>query len=541
MYNIVMKKKFNQAILCVFVALCMFCLQGCFGYDPTTEEPTNYSGLDYVMALYHQSNYFDDDITNIVGEDGDKAYLNKYAHEIMLHLYAFYGNYSSVGLTFEAKKYNDIKTDTSYTENEFMFDTIRYSFKTATDSAYTIDTDAGWNWKISYTNADYPSFAGQYGTSGDSLSSLTTFYNDFTSYLTAYAGNDEDGDGEYAGDFVWGMEYIITKTVLGYDKNDIADDFVATDGSLSINGTTAQSAIETVRTEYKNSALYIGVTDENLEQISALILEVVIGREAYAYNSLTLNGTSVNRDYDNIVSNIVSQTASLVSIGNDSLVLSSPYLASYINTYYGDGYFVSAASQEDSFEYITPHEYQSALIVAESNIELSEMWLCFQYYNYNNVSNFLDKLKINVKVLYHSAVDKATEEIASGSIEIASGLCTNPDNSTLVFVTEETKNGEPNAYQNACVFSTDPVIYSFGEDFSSLKGENNTAIKISGTKIPLIRNLYKFENKDGNVLGRVNENILYVPYFEIVFEIDKSEVSNKNACYDFQFGFFILG
>ena len=266
------------------------------------------------------------------------------------------------------------------------------------------------------------------------------------------------------------LEYITYLFVLGYDyetadggvngedapyfnlqisQNMQSVDFNGTTLSLNIpsitvertpNGRTNVSineALSEIKERYNVLGTYIGVTDENKEQLVRYILDYVIGLDDeengnYSFEITILEdgggGTAqvaerrqveVNRDYENVVRNIVDVACGEVRIGgvegNDEVFIDTAYPISEIVDYKNDYFYTQwydengNISDENILGHVDAAEYQAmsiSLPIEEIGSYLTDIYLCFEYNNDNPdneselVYDELNGLTLNLGINY---------------------------------------------------------------------------------------------------------------------------------------------
>ena len=266
------------------------------------------------------------------------------------------------------------------------------------------------------------------------------------------------------------LEYITYLFVLGYDY-ETADGAVNSEDapyfnlqisqnmqSVNFNGATLSlnipsvtvertpngrtnvsinEALSEIKERYNVLGTYIGVTDENKEQLVRYILDYVIGLDDeengnYSFEITILEdgggGTAqvterrqveVNRDYENVVSNIVDVACGEVRIGgvegNDEVFIDTAYPISEIVDYKNDYFYTQwydengNTSDENILGHVDAAEYQAmsiSLPIEEIGSYLTDIYLCFEYNNDNPdneselVYDELNGLTLNLGINY---------------------------------------------------------------------------------------------------------------------------------------------
>lgn len=266
------------------------------------------------------------------------------------------------------------------------------------------------------------------------------------------------------------LEYITYLFVLGYDY-ETADGAVNSEDapyfnlqisqnmqSVNFNGATLSlnipsvtvertpngrtnvsinEALSEIKERYNVLGTYIGVTDENKEQLVRYILDYVIGLDDeengnYSFEIITEEdgggGTpiissrrqvEVNRDYENVVRNIVDVACGEVRIGgvegNDEVFIDTAYPISEIVDYKNDYFYTQwydengNTSDENILGHVDAAEYQAmsiSLPIEEIGSYLTDIYLCFEYNNDNPdneselVYDELNGLTLNLGINY---------------------------------------------------------------------------------------------------------------------------------------------
>lgn len=266
------------------------------------------------------------------------------------------------------------------------------------------------------------------------------------------------------------LEYITYLFVLGYDY-ETADGAVNSEDapyfnlqisqnmqSVNFNGATLSlnipsvtvertpngrtnvsinEALSEIKERYNVLGTYIGVTDENKEQLVRYILDYVIGLDNgengdYSFEITILEdgggGTAqvterrqveVNRDYENVVTNIVDVACGEVRIGgvegNDEVFIDTAYPISEIVDYKNDYFYTQwydengNTSDENILGHVEAAEYQAmsiSLPIEEIGSYLTDIYLCFEYNNDNPdneselVYDELNGLTLNLGINY---------------------------------------------------------------------------------------------------------------------------------------------
>lgn len=265
------------------------------------------------------------------------------------------------------------------------------------------------------------------------------------------------------------LEYVTYLFVLGYDyidengaQTEDADyfnlqiDHTLTDTEVDLNvpeitvartpnGTTnatISEALDEIKARYDTLGTYIGLTDENKEQIVRFILDYVIGLDGetgdYDFdltflidgggNTPVVDSTrtrtvSINRDYQNVVTNIVNVACSQVRIGGSQsegeVFIDTAYPISEVVDYKNDYFFTQwydengNTSDENILGHVESAEYQAMCLIlpeAEVGSNLTDVALCFEYFDDGQnpdselVYDEKNGLTINVGINYYDSI-----------------------------------------------------------------------------------------------------------------------------------------
>lgn len=250
------------------------------------------------------------------------------------------------------------------------------------------------------------------------------------------------------------LEYATYLFVLGYDYQipadapyfDFTTDFDAVSGKITDvkvnwngNQVSVVDALDEVKKIYKEQGGFVGLTEKNKEQIAQFVIDKVIGEDAYSKNTFEvvrinekLDANNIpsfdvtnqqdplkfNRNYDQIVKNIVDYACNEAPIGwdaenNKALTLNQNYNASKITDYDADYFFMNYQdsdgnnSDEHRFDHIEAAEYQSMVIFPKTSDvgkALTNIVLCFEYFDNPNPNlRMADSITINVGFRYFNS------------------------------------------------------------------------------------------------------------------------------------------
>ena len=364
------------------------------------------------------------------------------------------------------------------------------------DNYYTLDESVSGFPTLALVNNDIDILSTTYTENGDTLN-INADYIEYSEsiygtpgdYSNIYYGEnvvENDilmyGESPYYQEFVANepvttlntyqdaLEYITYLFVLGYDY-ETADGAVNSEDapyfnlqisqnmqSVNFNGATLSlnipsvtvertpngrtnvsinEALSEIKERYNVLGTYIGVTDENKEQLVRYILDYVIGLDDeengnYSFEITILEdgggGTAqvaerrqveVNRDYENVVRNIVDVACGEVRIGgvegNDEVFIDTAYPISEIVDYKNDYFYTQwydengNTSDENILGHVEAAEYQAmsiSLPIEEIGSYLTDIYLCFEYNNDNPdneselVYDELNGLTLNLGINY---------------------------------------------------------------------------------------------------------------------------------------------
>lgn len=560
----------------------------------------------------------------------------------------FFGNsnndkffyYDSIRYSIESIEVNEVdgqleivlNTDSAW---NFGFDNY-YSLESASEYPtlaivngsyfYDVAYNAGADGKLNII-AKYTTYADDiYGTPGD----YSSFYfgEDFVeNNITMF------GMSPYYQEYVLGeevsvynsyqdaLEYVTYLFVLGYDyidengaQTEDADYFnlqidhtlTDTEADLNVpeitvartpNGTTnatISEALDEIKARYDTLGTYIGLTDENKEQIVRFILDYVIGLDGetgdYDFdltflidgggNTPVVDSTrtrtvSINRDYQNVVTNIVNVACSQVRIGGSQsegeVFIDTAYPISEVVDYKNDYFFTQwydengNTSDENILGHVESAEYQAMCLIlpeAEVGSNLTDVALCFEYFDDGQnpdselVYDEVNGLTINVGINYYDSTSgeivtsTAQKRVKYGRLmadaDYHAGI--DPDIRNVYFTTgDDVTSTNP----DKCVFKQiDPIPLNM--QFNNNIDEGVLNAELNGEKV----NDYEYVMKiDGSSQVRkyyqMNESSSYgqyatfnpsmfegeTDYVEIFFDVVKDKDSlalNKN--YNFKVG-----
>lgn len=399
------------------------------------------------------------------------SYYAKYAYTILANLINVYGVSSDTNQYLEIKNYMydtirykayaiaEVTTEIDQEGNSSTLDTPRF--------VVFVNADADWNMTMQYTDENISLQAYPYtlnervvDINDTTLSTISFDYVDEETYLPAdyYDTNGEEYqqsilaptyDGEFTtdpenenfnslinsgnySDVVKAVEYALYCFALDLTPQTVT----FTEGSsatqpinVSIGGQSAQSQLDYIKEVFNNMGSTVGVSSRMQTKLIDWILDTIIGEDARAndtvvyYDNATKNkdgsytlGTSSKtvtnaRDYENVVTNIVSTVCEQVQIGNvndEDVNVDDRFLASEVRDFWGDLFSIDVNNEEDPFVNIPAMEYQSAVLMFNDDLEdidyinddytttkvkghkVENLWLVFQYDAGNDGLNNVD-------------------------------------------------------------------------------------------------------------------------------------------------------
>ena len=337
---------------------------------------------------------------------------------------------------------------TTYTENGNLLN-INANYLTYTDSIYGTPGD----YSTIYYGADrYENDILMYGESpyyqefvaGETVTALNTYQDalEYITYLFVLGYDYETADGGVNGEDAPYFNLQISQNMQSVDLNgnSLRLNIPSVTVERTPNGRTNVSineALSEIKERYNVLGTYIGVTDENKEQLVRYILDYVIGLDNgengdYSFEIITEEdgggGTpiitsrrqvDVNRDYENVVRNIVDVACSEVRIGgvegDDEVFIDTAYPISEIVDYKNDYFYTQwydengNTSDENILGHVDAAEYQAmsiSLPAEEIGYFLTDIQLCFEYYDDNPndeselVYDELNGLTLNLGINY---------------------------------------------------------------------------------------------------------------------------------------------
>ncbi len=339
----------------------------------------------------------------------------------------------------------------------------------------------------------------------DEETSLISYYSSpyYQQYVEGLTGNEITALNDYQD----ALEYATYMFVLGYDyqnrdgseNTEDAPYFNfeirpvhITESGYSINvpkvyvggwedsNIPVADALQRAKNLYEDVGVYIGLSDTNKEQIQRFILDKVIGVEKNAdgeYDSTfditftsvttssnTSNTLTLDREYEQVVENIINYACEQVLIGgtdgDGEVNIDEPFPISEIVDYSGNTFLVQQTDESPvnefgdlSLEYVPEAQYQCISLellpdqVGE-NIYLKDLLLTFQYYNTGTTDQsltYLDEITINVGINYYNCTENTLTQYSPTrvTIENSNVLTTgdDPDKNLVYFANSEYLEG----------------------------------------------------------------------------------------------------
>ena len=278
------------------------------------------------------------------------------------------------------------------------------------------------------------------------VTTLNTYQDalEYITYLFVLGYDYETADGGVNGEDAPYFNLQISQNMqsVDFNGNSLRLNIPSITVERTPNGRTNVSineALSEIKERYNVLGTYIGVTDENKEQLVRFILDYVIGLEDgetgdYSFNLRVVDdiggggevtssrNVEVNRDYENVVRNIVDVACTEVRIGGSEgdgeVFIDRAYPISEIVDYKNDYFYTQwydengDYSDEDLLGHVEEAEYQAmSLILPEDEIGyfLTDVYLCFEYYDDDPnddsslVYDEVNGLTLNVGINYYDS------------------------------------------------------------------------------------------------------------------------------------------
>ncbi len=406
---------------------------------------------------------------------------------------------------------------------------------------------------------------------------------------------------DYQSDLVKAIEYLLYCYSLNYPTREIT--ISGQQVSIAGYGTDVTAARDYMKNLYSKQGTYIGFNDTYKEELIDFILEKVIGQQAtsesFTYTTgATLNiiydvdgniesyeitgGTidtskTVNRNYENTVRKIVDVAYENVLIGNiggedGGVNIDQRYLNSRFRDLWGNNFFLTIPDdeddEEDEFELIPEHEYQSAVMMFSEEFSFDNIYVAVKYGGNNDLKTGFDtsqfiEIKVNLNLFLKGEWKHWGSEILkvpAGEFDASEGDLPNGFSQIAKFEGLEEQYREAK-YADWGFNSEDGIrvgafkphmgggILSKGMDNYSGKVMVGNDIKLIGTT--RVKDYYKIVEPEENELpenkyyssGRFNHQMLVgedmCDYVEITYEVIKN-AGDFNTNYNFKTGIYLV-
>lgn len=340
-------------------------------------------------------------------------------------------------------------------------------------------------------------------------------------------------------------------------------------------------ALQRAKNLYEDVGVYIGLSGTNKEQIQRFILDKVIGVEKNAdgeYDSTfditftsvttssnTSNTLTLDREYEQVVENIINYACEQVLIGgtdgDGEVNIDEPFPISEIVDYSGNTFLVQQTDESPvnefgdlSLEYVPEAQYQCISLellpdqVGE-NIYLKDLLLTFQYYNTGTTDQsltYLDEITINVGINYYNCTENTLTQYSPTrvTIENSNVLTTgdDPDKNLVYFANSEYLEG----YDGIIQIDPIPARMSFDNNIDNgvLNARENgeeieegvSVIRIDGES--QARKYYRMNDSASyGQYATFNPDMFneWTDYIEIYFDVEKVK-GLEDINYNFKVG-----
>lgn len=435
---------------------------------------------------------------------------------------------------------------------------------------------------------------------------LTLYYSSpyYQQYVEGLTGNEITALNDYQD----ALEYATYMFVLGYDYqnrdgSENTEDtpyfnfeirpVQITESGYSINvpkvyvggwedsNIPVADALQRAKNLYEDVGVYIGLSGTNKEQIQRFILDKVIGVEKNAdgeYDSTfditftsvttssnTSNTLTLDREYEQVVENIINYACEQVLIGgtdgDGEVNIDEPFPISEIVDYSGNTFLVQQTDESPvnefgdlSLEYVPEAQYQCISLellpdqVGE-NIYLKDLLLTFQYYNTGTTDQsltYLDEITINVGINYYNCTENTLTQYSPTrvTIENSNVLTTgdDPDKNLVYFANSEYLEG----YDGIIQIDPIPARMSFDNNIDNgvLNARENgeeieegvSVIRIDGES--KARKYYRMNDSASyGQYATFNPDMFneWTDYIEIYFDVEKVK-GLEDINYNFKVG-----
>ena len=340
-------------------------------------------------------------------------------------------------------------------------------------------------------------------------------------------------------------------------------------------------ALQRAKNLYEDVGVYIGLSGTNKEQIQRFILDKVIGVEkntdgeydstfditftSVTTSSNTSNTLTLDREYEQVVENIINYACEQVLIGgtdgDGEVNIDEPFPISEIVDYSGNTFLVQQTDESPvnefgdlSLEYVPEAQYQCISLellpdqVGE-NIYLKDLLLTFQYYNTGTTDQsltYLDEITINVGINYYNCTENTLTQYSPTrvTIENSNVLTTgdDPDKNLVYFANSEYLEG----YDGIIQIDPIPARMSFDNNIDNgvLNARENgeeieegvSVIRIDGES--QARKYYRMNDSASyGQYATFNPDMFneWTDYIEIYFDVEKVK-GLEDINYNFKVG-----
>lgn len=322
-----MKKFFKTIFICLIMLVVGICSTACFGGT----DGDFLKEISGIKVCYKPSYY-----------DFESIYKD-YSSNLLKEIVKTYGNYNS--------------TSPLYT------DSIRYQISDNGDGTYSQTSTTSWKW---HPYGNYETLT--LDVNGKAVSDIST-------YLSVNAQNIEDYYNNYFVKIYSPLLSIVTsQIVLGYTPTVFEDVTALVDGNDLKQ--EYKTRLENLLDEVNNKSSYVGMTNQDKEELVTYILNNVIGENIINSYSNTENAYT-SKKYNEKITAIVDILPEDWTEESYKSSYFNPFASSYIEDYKATSFFLDATKQ-DGFESIPAREYQSLLLMPSREFQLIEIWLGFE-------------------------------------------------------------------------------------------------------------------------------------------------------------------
>ena len=555
-------------------------------YDRLFNEYSGGVELEGIKVLRRPKSY---DYDGNVSEGGSNYYY-QFSEDVFDSLFRIYGLFDYredgyIGIFNQMLSYEEIQSNEAIVELsqmledsddnlKYFYDAIRYQIVdeeeidedldgTKDYVQVTADTNLAWNWVKGFEEFSYDEYlletyvyselfydngitihpGRQDETQLNLIKNETIIdfnYNNTKSYYENVLGAPYQQT--FANDdFISTLAYMIYRIVLGLDT-DVEVDFNES-GEWVVEGyegkdgkTSAQIALEDIKRIFNSAGSYVGLTQNNKQQIADYILEEVIGQEAQVYGRQNLF-------YEDVVNAVVEYCGKLTTVGNagedDEITnVGDTFIASEIIDYPSTSFFISQ-NEADPFEGINSHEYQSMVLMPKNVLNLTDIWLDFKYVAKNEDGSIIDDSDLFINITTYIRWWTGTElRVYSRTIKVYNGVVDPGSSKTTIDFELDSKEvfGEAVKVGKFSCDAINPSLNPSGKD--ELTGFDYSILSGKTTA----RHYYQVVNSASyggyGVLNqeKISSEQPEMSYLEIAFDVSK-EVGDFTTNYDFYVGF----